>query len=78
MEDVSKWVRFELEPVALQKDSTYGFRLQTNDAYIGIGEAASKAHTPFLFGCAWNSNTQHEKGRFFQYFSLAFKVELCA
>jgi len=78
MDDVSKWIRFELEPIALQKDSTYGFRIQTEQAYIGIGEAASKAHTPFLFGCAWNSNPEHEKGRFFKYFSLAFKVELCA
>lgn len=76
--DAPKWIRFELQPVALQKNATYGFRLETSDAFVGIGEAASHAHSPFSFGLAWNGESADEKGRFFSYFSLAFKVELCA
>jgi|GEM_PF-403823 len=76
--DVARWLRFELEPVNLQKNSSYGFRLQTEQGIIGIGEAVSHAHKPFAFGQAWSSDTGRRSERFFSYFSLAFKVELCA
>lgn len=76
--DVSRWLRFELEPMQLQKNSHYGFRLQTEHGIIGIGEAISHAHKPFPFGQAWSSDTGRKGERFFSYFSLAFKVELCA
>jgi hypothetical protein len=75
--DAAKWIRFGLEPVSLQKNKTYGFRLQANDSIIGIGEAASNAKRPFSFGHEWNGNG-NEKGNYFSYFSLAFKVEMCA
>jgi hypothetical protein len=78
-EDISKWIRFGLEPVALKKNTAYGFRLHAPEAFIGIGEAAHQSKYPFNFGMAWNGGTHHpEKGRYFNYFSLAFKVELCA
>jgi hypothetical protein len=76
--DVAKWITFELQPVALHKDSMYGFRLQTNNALIGIGEAAMGTQQPFTFGNAWSGDSKDIKGHFFTYFSLAFKVELCA
>lgn len=76
--DTAKWLRFELEPVSLVKNSSYGFRLQTEQGIIGIGEAVSHAHHPFQFGCAWNGHSHAEKGRYFNYFSLTFKVEMCA
>jgi hypothetical protein len=76
--DSNKWIRFNLQPVPLYKDSTYGFRLQTTDALIGIGEAASGTKHPFNFGQEWNGDSKNEKGHFFTYFSLAFKVELRA
>lgn len=76
--DTGTWVRFELEPVTLKKDGTYGFRLQTETGLIGIGEAASHAKKPFGFGQAWNGDTHNQQGHFYQYFSLAFKVECCA
>jgi len=76
--DDSRWIRFYMQPISLQKGKTYGFRLQTNDAMVGIGEAASDAKKPFTFGCEWNGDTKNERGYFFTYFSLAFKVELCA
>lgn len=76
--DVSHWLRFELDPVNLSQDQHYGFRLQTKEGIIGIGEAISHAHRPFSFGQAWSSDTGRLGERFYSYFSLAFKVELCA
>jgi hypothetical protein len=76
--DASRWLRFDLEPVNLQKDRHYGFRLQTEQGIIGIGEAVSHAQNPFPFGQAWSSDTGRVGERFFSYFSLAFKVEMCA
>ncbi|MFN8290333.1 MAG: hypothetical protein U0U70_08755 [Chitinophagaceae bacterium] len=76
--DTSKWLRFELEPVQLNKNASYAFRLQTEKGIIGFGEAISHAHKPFTFGQAWSSDTGRKGERFFSYFSLAFKVEMCA
>ncbi len=76
--DASHWLRFELDPVNLQQDNYYGFRLQTKEGIIGIGEAISHAQRPFSFGQAWSGDTGRSGERFFSYFSLAFKVELCA
>ncbi len=76
--DDARWIRFGLAPVELKKDTHYGFRLQTQNAFIGIGEAASHAKQPFTFGNEWKSDAAGSKGHFYSYFSLAFKVELCA
>ncbi len=74
----SQWVRFRLDPVELSKDRTYGFRLQTKNALMGIGEAATGNKQPFTFGHEWNGDSKDLIGHFFSYFSLAFKVELAA
>jgi len=76
--DDAKWIAFELQPVALHKDATYGFRLQSSNALIGIGEAATGTMQPFSFGHEWSADSKDEKGHFFTFFSLAFKVELRA
>jgi hypothetical protein len=76
--DEARWIRFELEPVNLQKNACYGFRLETQDAFVGLGEAVSHARKPFSFGLSWNGNDRNAKGKYFSYFSLAFKVEMCA
>ena len=76
--DEARWIRFELEPVVLKQNACYGFRLQSDNACIGLGEAASSANKPFGFGQSWNGNTYNEKGKYFDYFTLAFKVEMCA
>ncbi len=75
--DEAHWISFELEPVQLRKDKVYGFRLKSDNALIGIGEAASPSHQPFS-GHAWNSRSENGQGNFYRYFSLAFKVEMCA
>ena len=76
--DDARWIRFGLQPVSLKKDATYAFRLQTNNALIGIGEAAHHSKQPFLFGHEWKGDSKNERGDYYRYFSLAFKVELCA
>lgn len=75
--DSGRWMRFKLEPISLKKDATYGFRMQTVDAMIGFGEAVH-ARKPFPFGWAWKGSSTDLKGQFYNFFSLAFKVELCA
>jgi hypothetical protein len=75
-QDESSWIQFALDPVNLQKDACYGFRLQTEDACIGLGEAASHARQPFPFGLSWNGDGKNLRGEFYNYFSLAFKVEV--
>ena len=76
--DNDKWIRFDLPPVYLQRDIVYGFRVQANEAMIALGEAATGTKNPFTFGHEWNGDSRNEKGHFYSYFSLAFKVELCA
>ncbi len=77
--DNNKWIAFPVSGLHLHKGSTYGFRLQSNDLYLGIGEAAgSHAHPPFTGGQEWIANTANTKGKYFSYLSLAFKVDLRA
>jgi len=77
-DDHTRWIRFSLPPVQLKKDTTYGFRVQTNNALIGLGEAAAGNKYPFTFGHEWSGDSRNERGHYYSYFSLAFKVELCA
>ncbi len=76
--DYDKWIRFDVHPVPLMKDKIYGFRLQSKNALVALGEAASGAKQPFTFGHEWKADSKNERGNYFSYFSLAFKVEMCA
>jgi hypothetical protein len=76
--DYQKWIRFGLPPLQLNKAVTYGFRIHTPDAMIGLGEAARDTKHPFTFGHEWNANSANQKGYYYSYFSLAFKVEVRA
>lgn len=72
--DSSRWIRFDLSPASLSRNKFYGFRLYSTDGMVGLGEAAAEAQHPFAFGQAWNGDTHNQKGNFFSYFSLAFKL----
>ena len=74
--DDNKWIRFGLPPVYLHKDATYGFRVQANNAMVGLGEAATGNKQPFTFGHEWSADSRNQRGHYYSYFSLAFKVEL--
>lgn len=77
-DDREKWIRFSLPPLQLNKATTYGFRVHTSNAMIGLGEAATGTQHPFTFGHEWNADSKNERGHYYSYFSLAFKVELRA
>ena len=77
--DNDKWVAFQIPGLRLTKGLSYGFRLQSHDSYVGVGEAAGSAgNPPYSFGKEWKFNAKDEKGDAFAYFSLAFKVGLKA
>ena len=76
--DDHQWIRFILPQLQLRKAATYGFRVQTNDAMVGLGEAACDNQHPFTFGHEWNADSTNQRGHYFSYFSLAFKVEMRA
>jgi hypothetical protein len=76
--DNAKWIRFDLPPVQLQKDVSYGFRVHARKAMVALGEAATGTKQPFTFGHEWNGDSTNARGHYYSYFSLAFKVEMCA
>jgi hypothetical protein len=75
--DQEKWIRFDLPPMPLHKNESYGFRLRSINAMIAIGEAAAGTEHPFS-GEEWHANSFDQDGHYFRYFSLVFKVEMCA
>jgi len=74
--DEEKWIRFQLPPVPLHKNETYGFQLRAN-AMVAIGEAAEGTEHPFE-GQEWQADSKDRNGHYYNYFSLAFKIEMCA
>ncbi len=75
--DQARWVLFGLPPVFMRKDVSYGFRVFTSNAMVGLGEAATGTQQPFTFGHEWSGDSTNQRGNYYSYFSLAFKVELC-
>jgi len=77
--DSGKWISFPQNGLHLQKGNSYGFRLQSNDMLIGIGEAAGVSAQPqFTGGQEWISASAEQQGKYFSYLSLAFKVGMRA
>jgi hypothetical protein len=73
--DSEKWIAFYIPSLHLDKGKSYGFRLESHDSYIGVGEAAGSAkHPPFIAGQEWQFINNNQTGDAFTYFSLAFKV----
>ncbi|MEJ7587546.1 MAG: hypothetical protein WKI04_08290 [Ferruginibacter sp.] len=75
--DTGKWKSFNIPGLHLNKGKAYGFRLESSDSYIGMGEAASQT-PPLINGQEWKFVNKDPQGQSFSYFSLAFKVELRA
>src|SRR5215212_2628687 len=71
--DNEKWISFNIPGLKLDKGRTYGFKLESPDSYIGVGEAAGSAkRPPFTSGQEWRFTATNQKGDSFNYFSLAF------
>jgi hypothetical protein len=77
-DDQQKWIRFNLPAFHLKKETTYGFRVHTKNAMIGLGEAASGNESPFTYGHEWSADSIDQYGHYYTYFSLAFKLEMRA
>ena len=74
--DDGKWKTFRIPGLHLNKGKAYGFRLESPDSFIGMGEAAgSHQKPPFINGQEWKFTTQDLQGHSYSYFSLAFKIE---
>jgi hypothetical protein len=76
--DSENWMHFPLRSIQVQKGNTYGFRLESPDTLIAIGEAAWPSKYPFEYGEEWSINNLENKDHYYKYFSLAFRVELRA
>ena len=77
--DSEKWISFSIPALHVNKGQSYGFRLESHDAFIGVGEAAGSAkQPPFSAGQEWHFSSQDQKSNAFSYFSLAFKVDIQA
>ncbi len=77
--DSGKWMTFNLPSLHLNKGKSYGFRLESHDSFIGVGEAAGSAkQPPFSTGQEWQFTNNNKSGDAYSYFSLAFKVGLRA
>ena len=73
--DSGKWMAFNIPALHVNKGATYGFRLESHDSYIGVGEAAGSAkQPPFSAGQEWHFTNNNQKADAYSYFSLAFKV----
>lgn len=78
-QDTEKWISFPQTGLHLHKGDTYGFQLQSDDMYLGLGEAAgSHSQPPFIGGQEWTSLNGKVPGKYYSYLSLAFKVGLRA
>src|SRR6185503_7191551 len=51
--DAENWMQFPLQSIQLHKNNTYGFRLQSPDTLVAIGEAAWPNKYPFEYGVEW-------------------------
>lgn len=73
--DSGKWIAFNIPSLHLDKGKSYGFRLESHDSYMGVGEAAGSAkNPPFNTGKEWQFTSNNKTGDAYAYFSLAFKV----
>ncbi len=73
--DTGKWIAFQIPTLHMDKGKSYGFLLESQDTYIGIGEAAGSAENPpFISGQEWQFTDKNQTRHSYSYFSLAFKV----
>ena len=74
-----KWVTFNMPGLQLVKGNSYGFKLESHDSYIGVGDAVGSAkNPPFASGKQFKFYNNNIKADAFSYFSLAFKIRLRA
>jgi hypothetical protein len=69
-----QWIAFDMD-AKLDKGMCYGFKLECDKAFVGVGEAAgSHDAPPYSTGQEWEFTNTNQNGCSYNYFSLAFKV----
>lgn len=77
--EAGKWLAFDMPGMHLNKGKSYGFRLESPDTLIGVGEAAGNlSKPPFSYGQEWQFTKEQREGTSYSYFSLAFKIDMKA
>ncbi|MFM2360741.1 MAG: hypothetical protein RLY16_2734 [Bacteroidota bacterium] len=75
-ENNDKWIPFDMEGTQLSQGMCYGFKIESAEAYMGVGEAAGGVETPpYVEGQEWEFTNNNQQGSSYSYFSLAFKVD---
>lgn len=73
------WLAFDVPNLHVNKGESYGFRLESDDSYFGVGEVAGSAgKPPLICGQEWLFSTQGKPLNAFNYFSLSFKIKAAA
>jgi hypothetical protein len=77
--NTGRWISFPLNGLQLKKGISYGFRLKSEAGLVGVGEAARNLNIlPYEGGQEWAATADDQRGSFYTYLSLAFKVEMRA
>ncbi|MBI1342565.1 MAG: hypothetical protein GC171_06510 [Terrimonas sp.] len=71
----ARWISFDIPPVSLEKNQNYGFILSSADAFVALGEAAWPNNTDHHCGQEWTADDHESGGRFYDHFSLAYKLD---
>ncbi len=72
------WLKFDLGNISLEKHKTYGFILTSNDALIAISEVAWGQKDSKPTGEEWSIRSNEKEEHFFNYFSLVYRIGICA
>ena len=72
------WLNFDLGSIRLEKNKTYGFMLTSNDALVAISEVAWGHKDSKPSGEEWSIRSNEKEEHFFNYFSLVYKIGICA
>ncbi len=75
-DNAGEWLAFDVPNLHVNKGASYGFKLESDDSYFGVGEAAGSARKPpLLSGQEWLFTAQGKPVNAFNYFSLSFKIK---
>lgn len=72
-----EWIAIPVHQPSLEAGKAYGFKIESNDTLVGIGEAASSAIESLHNGGEWVFKP-NETAKLYNYFSLAYKLKMSA
>lgn len=75
--NAGNWVAFNVNAPMLEEGKTYGFKLQSHDSLVGIGEVVSIAKNNEPAGEEWVFD-ENAQPKVFNYFALEYKLKMSA